>query len=110
MNALSRITTMYTRREILHGLTVGAVALIGGCKSRSKMPSSCKDVTGLTDAQKTVRKELGYVDRTTNAKQTCANCSLYVKPAQPDRCGGCEIMKGPIHPLGTCDSWQAIEK
>lgn len=35
----------------------------------------------------------------------CANCQLYVPAESPDQCGGCQLIKGPIHPNGYCTSW-----
>ncbi|MFO0667247.1 MAG: high-potential iron-sulfur protein [Polyangiaceae bacterium] len=53
-----------------------------------------------------MRKTLDYSDASADPAKTCANCQLY-KPAAPDQCGSCTLLKGTIHPKGFCKSWAA---
>lgn len=64
----------------------------------------CTDVSGLTEAEKTTRQSLAYVDQSPNPAKLCANCNLFL-PASDGGCGGCTVVKGPIHPNGYCNSW-----
>jgi len=67
--------------------------------------ASCTDVSGLTDAEASMRNTLGYVDSSTEDGKTCANCALYTAAAAGESCGGCTLLKGPINPNGYCVSW-----
>ncbi|MBW2629495.1 MAG: high-potential iron-sulfur protein [Deltaproteobacteria bacterium] len=42
----------------------------------------------------------------TDQQQSCSNCAFY-KVGKENQCGGCTLVKGPIHPLGYCNSWAA---
>ncbi len=96
-----------TRREalrltVLFGAAASAPAMLAvGC---GKKELSCTDTAGLAPADANLRGQLGYVDKSTEAEKNCANCQFY-KPAAPDACGGCNLMKGPINPKGYCKSW-----
>ncbi len=66
---------------------------------------SCTDVSGLTESEASMRDALSYVDTSTEEGKTCANCALYTVAADGENCGGCTLLKGPIHPEGYCISW-----
>ena len=66
---------------------------------------SCMDTSGLTDADIAMRGQVNYVDMTPDPEKTCANCQLYTAPEAGMQCGGCTVVKGPIHPKGYCDLW-----
>lgn len=98
---------IYSRRDALRtvSLTVLAAGAWGtlGC---SKKELTCVDTTGLTPDEITARTTLGYVDKTPEPAKLCSNCIQYV-PAAPDKCGGCKVLKGPVHPSGYCKVWAA---
>ncbi len=117
-----------SRREFLRRAALGAVAaspLAGvllsaaGAEAQDKPGSepstkpgkkpsqalTCTDETGLTDAEKAVRASLKYVDKADDPAKACKLCQLYKAAADDKSCGGCVIMKGPIHPDGSCASW-----
>ena len=87
-----------------HLFVLSASALVAwsvtGCKKGP--PSSCNDVSGLSAADAEARKALEYVDRSPVAAQTCDKCQQWVEPPSADQCGGCKVMKGPVHPQGHC--------
>ncbi len=66
---------------------------------------SCMDTSGLTEMEITQREAVNYVDMTPDPEKTCANCQLYTAPEAGMQCGGCTVVKGPIHPKGYCDLW-----
>lgn len=66
---------------------------------------SCMDVSGLTEAEVNMRNAVQYVDESPEADKNCLNCQLYTEPAAGSQCGGCTLIKGPIHPEGYCISW-----
>jgi hypothetical protein len=99
---------MLPRRSFV--LAGGSLALSGGlvvlgCKRAPSTPSSCEDTKGLTEDERTVRTTLAYVDRTPLAEKACKACQHWVLPAEDGACGGCKLLKGPIHPDGTCKAF-----
>jgi hypothetical protein len=66
--------------------------------------SACNDLSGLTDQEISVRSVLGYVEKTPDDAKTCTNCNFYSQ-AEGAACGACTLIKGPIEPLGYCNSW-----
>jgi len=66
---------------------------------------SCMDVSGLTPEEIQMRESLQYTDHSPEPGKYCYNCQLYVPAPGPNQCGGCQLIKGPIHPNGYCTSW-----
>lgn len=92
-----------TRRAMLGLLAAVPPALLIGCGK--KEPDSCQDVGALSDADKTTRSALQYVDRGTLAGKECDKCNFWQPPKDPAQCGGCQLVKGPIHPKGYCTAF-----
>ncbi len=113
----------WTRKEFLKVMSVissvvlSSGALLSACGSSEKKAETekkpaedpCADLSGLTDEEKAVREEFEYVATSPNPEELCKNCALWIEPEPGSQCGGCEIMKGPIHPEGWCSVWVAIE-
>lgn len=109
---------------MLGAACVGAGSLLAACQQGERQPResagsqpsqqaagagaefSCTDTSGLNDSQIASRTVNEYVDRTPNPAQTCDNCALF-QPADPNQCGGCSVVAGPIHPKGWCKVWVA---
>ena len=66
---------------------------------------TCTDTSGLTEQEVTMRTQLQYVDASPDPEKLCSNCVLYTEPEAGAQCGGCTVVKGPIHPDGYCTSW-----
>ena len=84
------------------------LGLIGCETAEATKPTetlSCNDTTGLTPEQIKGRENLQYVDVTPVPSKRCDNCNLWVAAPAEGKCGGCKIMKGPIHPGGYCTAW-----
>lgn len=99
----------FDRRQFLKSAaTVGAVAagasLLAACGKGGGGALSCTDVAGLSPADAATRTSLNYVDAATDPAKVCSGCVLYVA-GQPNACGGCQVVKGPINPGGSCNSW-----
>ncbi len=100
------------RREALAilGRAAGAVALGGagiataGCKSAAAF--SCTDGKGLSAEDTAARAAMEYVDQARDPAKPCARCVQWVAAAS-DGCGGCKVLKGPIHPNGGCKLFAA---
>ena len=119
-----------TRKEFLQSLlvlgfaTAGAGTVLSSCgggteetaqtsggsgtKSATKPVAAapCTDVSGLTEAELTMRNTtLKYVTQSTDPNKRCDNCKFWTPPEAGQTCGGCQLIKGPIHPKGNCSSW-----
>ncbi len=78
-------------------------ATVAGCGKKDLV---CTDTAGLTAAEAQMRTTLQYTDRAADPARTCSRCSLY-QPAGADSCGRCTLVKGPIHPQGSCTGFNA---
>ncbi|HSN83523.1 MAG TPA: high-potential iron-sulfur protein [Polyangiales bacterium] len=98
-----------SRREMLRStanlLVIGSASMmLHGCK---KAEFRCDDVSGLSNEDAKLREALEYQDRSPHGeKKNCSNCAFF-RPAEADECGACTLIRGPIHPLGYCNSWAA---
>lgn len=87
--------------------TAGAAASVGllaACGGKPK-EFTCTDVSTLKDDEKKVRESVKYVDKSQEPGKKCSNCSQYTAAAAEGQCGGCKVVKGPIHPEGYCTLW-----
>jgi hypothetical protein len=75
------------------------LALASACKKAS---FQCTDVTGLTPDEITARTTLQYGDAAPDPNRTCEKCQQFVPS---EGCGTCKLLKGPIHPRGTCKAF-----
>jgi hypothetical protein len=82
------------------------VGVLSACGKKTE-PDSCTDVSALGDAEKSARSALQYVDRAPDAAKVCVVCQFFQAPSDPAQCGGCQIVKGPIHPKGYCTGFAA---
>ncbi len=102
------------RKEFLKQLPILGIALFSSglffqsCKKSETKEDPCADLLKLTVEEKAVRKEYEYVSKSPNPDQLCNNCDLWIEPAEGAICGGCELMAGPIHPEGYCNTWVEI--
>jgi hypothetical protein len=95
-----------TRRQAL-GLAALPLAAALGCKGS---PSSCQDLGGLSAEEVRAREALEYLDRSADPTRTCAACLQFVEPGSAFSCGSCRLVRGPIHPAGSCRAYSARAK
>jgi hypothetical protein len=95
-----------TRRHLILIAPAAALAFAASCKKGP--PASCSDKSGLSADDLTARNALGYTDLSTDPAQLCVKCRQYVPGPSADTCGTCKIMKGPIHPNGTCRAFAGM--
>jgi len=98
-----------SRREML-GRTV-QLAVIGSMpillNACTKPEFRCQDVSTLGKGDLELRTTLEYRDGSPHGEQkNCSNCAFY-KAGDKNECGQCTLVRGPIHPLGYCNSWAA---
>ena len=82
--------------------TLGAVATIGSTLACKKKPLVCEGLPGLTPEELQLRKTLQYVDASPQPGRNCTTCTLFVPSKEPDSCGACKVIHGPVHPNGWC--------
>lgn len=101
--------TAFSRRTILrntvHLVVLGSTSVwLHGCK---KEELHCDDTGSLSEEDAKLRSSLEYRDRSPHGEaKRCATCAFYVARGEHE-CGRCTLIKGPIHPLGYCNSWSA---
>lgn len=88
-----------TRRRWLQVVLPTAFGL--GALACKKEELACDDSSGLQPADAEARKALEYKERADTPERACKNCAQYVEP-EGSGCATCHIMKGPIHPDGSC--------
>lgn len=95
-----------SRRTTLRLLVVVPVAsgVLAACGKKTE-PDSCQDVSGLGDAEKMSRNALQYTDKSPQKDKYCSICNFWQAPGDPAQCGGCQLVKGPIHPKGFCTAF-----
>ena len=90
---------------------IGMAALVplAGFAARSAQaaaPAACYDPAALPRAQKSLRRSLGYEEKSADAKRKCSLCAFYTA-AQGD-CGTCQMLSGgPVNGGGVCNSFAA---
>ena len=98
-----------SRREMLgatmHLAVIGSLPLLLNACTQSKF--HCDDVSGLGEDDLALRSALECRDLSPHGEQkSCSECAFY-RAAKKNECGGCTLVRGPIHPLGYCNSWAA---
>jgi hypothetical protein len=94
------------RRQTIRLLAVTPLMAAGlaACGKKTE-PDSCTDLAGLSDGDKTARSTLQYTDKSPQNDKRCDLCNYYQPNQDPATCGGCQLVKGPIHPKGYCTAF-----
>lgn len=104
-DAISRRSFM--ARGLMLGAVAGATgAILQGCGGGGS-DLQCTDTAALTPQELATRQSLEYVDRTPFPDKRCSACRFYQPAPSQAVCGGCTLIKGPIHPDGYCKSYVA---
>ncbi len=90
-------TSVSRRRLLVMGASQVAWLLPLGCKKNE--PVACAEPAGNPD-ELAARKAVAYTESTPDPSKDCAKCRHFVGAA--DSCGTCKLLKGPIHPKGSC--------
>jgi hypothetical protein len=100
---MSASDEMRSRRDVIRtGLRLALVVVGTAACGRSSVPDACLDVTGLEPDDAQARSALGYSEPAPDVSKGCGGCVQYVAPNATGSCGSCKVLKGPIHPNGTC--------
>ena len=95
--------TISRRVLVVRATQITLLAPFVGCK---RAPVVCTEGS-LGPEDLAARKATGYVDKAPDAARSCAGCRQYVAAASSDACGTCRLLKGAIHPEGTCKLFAA---
>lgn len=85
-------------------------SMAGESSSNGEMASAddpCSDLSGVPEQDLKTRKTLQYTNKTPYPDKHCSNCNFYLADKYGDKCGGCQLFKGPVNPNGHCTSWTA---
>ncbi len=96
-----------TRRRFL--AIVAGAATMAGCQPEVAPTDPCLDIRALSESDRRTRTATNYVAQTALPDQRCDTCQFWLPPASPSPCGGCVVVKGPIHPEGHCTSWAPVD-
>lgn len=116
----------FIRRAGMFGLAGAAVVLLPGCagdkaeeaaskphdavEAAKEAADPCSDVSQLTPPEQATRRTFKYEPRAKDPTKLCTTCNFWIPDPDGGLCGTCTLVKGPIHPKGSCMSWaQKIE-
>jgi hypothetical protein len=89
---------LQSRRTFFHAGAGLALALLGCNKERD---FACTQTNDLTAEEAQTRTAAGYEEPASDSSRVCNLCQQWQERSS-NQCGGCKLMRGPIHPLGTC--------
>lgn len=89
------------RRLLLSTAVLGATFVASGCKRSDTCPPS-----QLSPEDAKLRETLHYTDHGPDPHRLCNGCQQYLPNNDAD-CGGCKLMKGFVHPAGSCAAFTA---
>lgn len=95
------MTALWSRRHLLQ-VGAGAVVVAAAAACRSTEPFACVAAPDLSADDAKLRTTLVYVDAAADPTKACVNCAQYVAAPDDGSCGSCRLMRGPIHPNGSC--------
>ena len=68
----------------------------------------CNDLSELTIDERTTRTTFKYQPIAKDPAKLCVTCNFWIPDPKGGLCGGCTLVKGPVHPKASCVSW--VEK
>lgn len=95
------------RREMLvrtmrSSILAGAAPTLFAACSGGEL--TCTDTGGLAANDREARLAARYVDRAPDPARSCERCSFF-QAGPASQCATCSVVRGPIHPDGTCQLW-----
>lgn len=90
------------RRLLLSTAELGAAIIASSCKRSETCPTS-----QLSPEDAKLRETMHYTDHGLDPQKLCNGCQQYLANTDQD-CGGCKLMKGFVHPAGSCAVFSAI--
>lgn len=78
-----------------------------GCAGKTPPALRCPPAD-LDEYGRQTRQTVHYVDAAPEGAGRCADCKFWLG-AEPDACGRCHLVRGPIHPDGSCSIFRRKE-
>ena len=109
------MSTNINRKDFLKGLASTSVAFVAGSSAilaacgEGPKKDPCIDTSSLSESDKSMRKTLGYIEKSADASKNCSNCQLKKAADKPGGCLGCQLFSGPVTQKGYCNSWVAAQ-
>lgn len=91
----------FDRRHLLTSSALLGVGVLSACKRSETCPPA---QLSADDAK--LRDTMHYTDHSPDPAKLCNGCQQYLPNTDAD-CGGCKLLKGPIHPAGYCVAFSA---
>jgi hypothetical protein len=91
------------------GLTSNACDTKNATKEYKKQLDSCDDFSEVSEVELEKRKKLAYVKQTNDATKPCNSCKLFLPPKPGEKCGSCQLFKGPVDANGSCTYWAPLD-
>ncbi len=107
MDALTR--RMFFRLGLTTTAAVAATAAMTSCSGgKPAAARGCADPEAMSPSENSLRQANHYVENSSDAAKTCADCTFFTAAVDGPGCGTCTIYTGgPANAKGTCDSWAA---
>ncbi len=86
-----------TTRRVFLAEAVSLTLLAVGCKNRSFV---CTNASSLSPSDEEARRAVAYVEPAADLSRSCDACQQWT--SGDGECGGCKLLRGPIHPKATC--------
>jgi hypothetical protein len=113
----------FVKRTGLWALTGVGAAILQGCtpdeqeeiaakphnaiSAAKEAADPCNDISELTPDERVTRTTFKYQPVAKDPTKLCVTCNFWIPDPQNGLCGGCTLIKGPIHPKASCMSWAA---
>ena len=114
----------FIRRAGIFGLAGAAAAILPGCvgdqaeelgakphnaiQAAREAADPCNDLSQLAPEHRITRTTFKYEPMAKDPTKLCVTCNFWIPDPKEGLCGGCTLVKGPIHPKASCMSW--VEK
>jgi hypothetical protein len=91
--------TLLTRAVFFGAAASAPMTLLSACGGGEL---SCNDGSELSTAERDARRNAAYAERATDPARACSGC-MFFQAAGAEACGSCSVVRGPIHPRGSCN-------
>lgn len=119
----------WNRREFIHHAGIFSLAGLGfmilpGCtpdereeiaakphnaiQAAREAADPCNNLSELSMDDRASRMTFKYEPMANDPTKLCVTCNFWIPDPKGGFCGGCTLVKGPVHPKASCMSW--VEK
>lgn len=95
------------RRQAIRSLLILLPCSVLLCACRKQASVRCDDLRGRSEGDQMARALQQYTDRAPSSERRCQVCDFWLPARDPERCGRCRVLPGPVHPMGHCAAFVA---